>query len=190
MATQNPQGDLERQINQARENLRVVSELREKLEILTEHVESRKEALEEEIEESLHEAIRNGRDSLEKIQENIEPKLEKVIRSKLEEIDVKMKVWKEEGLLAVREELKKETPALTKNVLAELDNIIVEKMKAAQMQLSTNLKEEVRADFEAALKPFKETMNEEIQRTGKLTIFALLLSAVTMAGVGMLLLMR
>ena len=59
------------QIRQAQKNFRTITELKEKLEVLTEHVESRKEALEEEIEENLHEAIGNARDCLERIQENI-----------------------------------------------------------------------------------------------------------------------
>ena len=181
-------GDFDEPIDQAREQLKTLSALREKLELLTEHVESRKEALEEEIEESLHEAIRNSRDSLEKIQENIEPKLEKVIRTKLEEIDIKMKAWKDEGLLAVRDELKQATPGLTKNVLGELDKIIVEKTKAAQLQLGTSLKEDVRADFDTQLQQLRATFDEQMQRSGKLTIFSLLLSAVTLAALGILLL--
>ena len=60
------------QIRRAQENFRTITELSEKLEILTEHVESRKEALEEDIDESLNEAISNARDCLERIQENIE----------------------------------------------------------------------------------------------------------------------
>ncbi len=188
MAVQDPKDDWEGQINQAREHFKVITELRQKLEILIEHVDSRKEALEEEIEESLHEAIRNSRDCLEKIQENVEPKLEKVIREKLAEIDIKMNVWKEEGLLAVREELKKETPAITKTVLAELETIIVEKTKAAQVQLASTLKEEVRPEFDAALAKQRESLGEEISRSGKLTIFSLLLSSLALAAVAMLLL--
>ncbi|MFQ5450830.1 MAG: hypothetical protein ACE5E9_09380, partial [Nitrospinaceae bacterium] len=102
-----PEDYFEKDIHRARENFRTIAELKEKLEMLTEHVDSRKEALEEEIEEKLHEAIKNGRDCLEKIQENIDPKLEKVIRAKLEEIDKKMKAWKEDNAAAVREEIQK-----------------------------------------------------------------------------------
>ena len=47
--------DADEQIRQAQKNFKTITELKQKLEILTEHVESRKEALEEEIEESLHE---------------------------------------------------------------------------------------------------------------------------------------
>ena len=43
-----PPDKFEGEIRQARENFRVITELKEKLDILTEHVESRKEALEEE----------------------------------------------------------------------------------------------------------------------------------------------
>ena len=64
-------------MRQAQQNFKTIADIKDKLEILEEHVDSRKEALEEEIEENLNEAIRNARDCLEKIQENIEPKLEK-----------------------------------------------------------------------------------------------------------------
>ena len=80
----------EEQIRQAQKNFRTITELKEKLEILTEHVESRKEALEEEIEENLHEAIGNARDCLERIQENINPKLESIIRERLDILKKKM----------------------------------------------------------------------------------------------------
>ena len=78
------------QMRQAQVNFKTITDIKDKLEILEEHVESRKEALEEEIEESLNEAIRNARDCLEKIQENIEPKLEKIIRERLDILKVKM----------------------------------------------------------------------------------------------------
>ena len=43
--------DFEGDIKRAQANFRKITELKEKLEILTEHVQSRKEALEEEIED-------------------------------------------------------------------------------------------------------------------------------------------
>ena len=89
--------EFEKELLRAQENLKDIAELKEKLDLLTEHVGSRKEALEEEIEESLHDAIRNARDCLERIQENIDPKLEKIVREKLGEIDTQMKAWKEEN---------------------------------------------------------------------------------------------
>ena len=78
------------QIRQARENFKTITELKEKLTILTEHVDSRKEALEEEIEENINEAIANSRDCLERVQENINPKLESIIRERLDILKIKM----------------------------------------------------------------------------------------------------
>jgi exonuclease VII large subunit len=178
-----PPDNFEGEIRQARENFRVISELKEKLDILTEHVESRKEALEEEIEESLHEAVRNSRDSLEKIQENIDPKLEKVIRAKLEEIDKKMNRWKEDSVLAVKEEIKKESPALTKAILWELDQIIVEKVKQVKDAIMESVSEEVGRQIGDALKKHKEESERNFQRVGKFNIVCLLLSLLALAGV-------
>ena len=177
-----PPDYFEGEIKQARENFRTITELKEKLDILTEHVESRKEALEEEIEESLHEAVRNSRDSLEKIQENIDPKLEKVIRAKLEEIDKKMNRWKEDNVLAVKEALKQETPALTKAVLWELDQIIVEKVKQVKDAIIESVTEEVNRQIGDALKEFKEETDRNFQRVGKFNIACLLLASLALGG--------
>lgn len=177
-----PPDNFEGEIKQARENFRTITELKEKLDILTEHVESRKEALEEEIEESLHEAVRNSRDSLEKIQENIDPKLEKVIRAKLEEIDKKMNRWKEDNVLAVKEALKQETPALTKAILWELDQIIVEKVKQVKDAIMESVTEEVNRQVGDALKEFKEETDRNFQRVGKFNIACLLLASLALGG--------
>lgn len=177
-----PPDNIEGQIRQARENFRVIAELKERLDILTEHVASRKEALEEEIEESLHEAVRNSRDSLEKIQENIDPKLEKVIRAKLEEIDKKMNVWKEDSVLAVKEEIKKESPALTKKTLWELDQIIVEKVKLVKDQVMGSVTEEVKRGIGSALEEFKADSDKNFQRMRMLSIGSLILSVLVLIG--------
>jgi exonuclease VII large subunit len=177
-----PPDNFEGEIKQARENFRTITELKEKLDILTEHVESRKEALEEEIEESLHEAVRNSRDSLEKIQENIDPKLEKVIRAKLEEIDKKMNRWKEDNVLAVKEALKQETPALTKAILWELDQVIVEKVKQVKDAIMGSVTEEVNRQVGDALKEFKEETDRNFQRVGKFNIVCLLLASLALGG--------
>ena len=68
-------------------DFRKISDIQQRLDILIEHVESRKEGLEEEIQEHLHESLANARDSIERIQENIAPKVEKAIHTKIEEID-------------------------------------------------------------------------------------------------------
>lgn len=177
-----PPDNFEGEIRQARENFRIITELRGKLDILTEHVESRKEALEEEIQESLHEAVRNSRDSLEKIQENIGPKLEKVIRAKLEEIDKKMNRWQEDSILAVREEIKKESPALTKAILWELDQIIVEKVKQVKGAIMESVTEEVSRQVGDALKEFKDESEKSFQRVKLLSIGFLVLSVLALGG--------
>ena len=177
-----PPDNFEGEIKQARENFRTITELKEKLDILTEHVESRKEALEEEIEESLHEAVRNSRDSLEKIQENIDPKLEKVIHAKLEEIDKKMNRWKEDNVLAVKEAIKQETPVLTKAVLWELDQIIVEKVKQVKVAIMESVTEEVNRQVGDALKEFNEETDRNFQRVGKFNIACLLLASLALGG--------
>ena len=55
---------------------------------LKEFVETRKTSLEEEIEETLHLAIADAKDSLELIQKNIDPKVEKIIQNKMNNIVV------------------------------------------------------------------------------------------------------
>ena len=80
------------------EEFKKVSKIQQRLDILIEHVESRKEALEEEIQEHLHESLANARDSIERIQENIAPKVEKAIHAKMEEIDRKMRRLNEDSL--------------------------------------------------------------------------------------------
>ena len=67
---------------QAREGYQTVAEIRQRLDILVEHVESRKEALEEEIQEHLHESLANARDSMERIQETSSQKWKKLLELK------------------------------------------------------------------------------------------------------------
>ena len=131
------------QIRRAQENFRTITELSEKLEILTEHVESRKEALEEDIDESLNEAISNARDCLERIQENIEPRLENIIRERLDILKVKMGRFTEEGLDALHKEVDKLTPLLTQKVLEEVDGLVESKLIMARNELSQTVDQKV-----------------------------------------------
>ncbi len=181
-----PPDNFEGEIKQARANFRKITELKEKLDLLTEHVESRKEALEEEIEESLHEAVSHGRDCLEKIQENIEPQLEKVIRTKLEEIDKKMTSWKQESLLAVKEEIKNATPALTKQVLYDLDQVVVEKVKLVKDQVVGSVKEEVGGQIRSALQEMKEDTDKKLHSLRMLVFASIGLGGLAVIGVLML----
>lgn len=177
MATQDSRDNLEGDVRRARENVRAIVELKEKMEILTEHVESRKQALDEEIEEGLHEAIRNARDSQEKIQENIKPKLEKVIQQKLEVIDKKMARLQEDGLEAVRQEIKNATPEMSKKVLWDLDQTIVNKVKLVKGEIIDSLKEEVDRRVKSELEETREKVEKARHRTLILSVAALGLAA-------------
>ena len=149
------------QIRQAQANFKTITDIKDKLEILEEHVESRKEALEEEIEESLNEAIRNARDCLEKIQENIEPKLEKIIRERLDILKVKMDRFTEEGLDALRKEIDKQTPILTQKILEEVDGLVASKLMAARNELSQSIDQKIQAEIKKVL------FNDKIEMENK-----------------------
>ena len=153
--------NIEEQMRQAQENFKTITDIKNKLEILEEHVESRKEALEEEIEENLNEAIRNARDCLEKIQENIEPKLEKIIRERLDILKVKMDRFTEEGLDALRKEIDKQTPILTQKILEEVDGLVASKLMAARNELSQSIDQKIQAEVKKVL------FNEKIEMENK-----------------------
>ena len=175
-----PPKDFENQIKRAQENFRTISDLRQKLDILTEHVESRKGALEEEIEESLHEAIRNAGDSLERIQENIAPKLDKAIAAKLEDIDHRMDRWKKESLEAVRDEIQKESPALSRKVLNDLDGLLAKRLKALKEEMSGEIGKGVEDRIQSSLTEMKNTAGN----LKKLCYLALGLSVLALLAVG------
>ncbi len=141
-----PKEDIEANIKRAENDFERLSSLREKLEILTEHVTGRKEALDEEIEESLHEAIQNGKDCLERIAETIEPKLGTLISERLETVQRKMDRLKEENVDAVQAEIEKATPALLNSLIQQADSMLILKIKTAEEKLKTQLKEELAAE--------------------------------------------
>ena len=151
----------EEQMRQAQENFKTITDIKNKLEILEEHVESRKEALEEEIEENLNEAIRNARDCLEKIQENIEPKLEKIIRERLDILKVKMDRFTEEGLGALHKEIDKQTPILTQKILEEVDGLVGSKLIAARDELSQTINKKIQAEAKKVLSDDKIEMEKK-----------------------------
>ena len=164
------------QMRQAQENFKTINEIKEKLEILEEHVESRKEALEEEIEENLNEAIRNARDCLEKIQENIEPKLEKIIRERLDILKVKMDRFTEEGLDALRKEIDKQTPILTQKILEEVDGLVASKLMAARNELSQSIDQKIQAEIKKVLFNDKIEMENKYVKMRRVCFIALGLS--------------
>ena len=148
------------QIRQAQKNFRTITELKEKLEILTEHVESRKEALEEEIEENLHEAIGNARDCLERIQENINPKLESIIRERLDILKTKMDHFTKEGLDTLHKEIDKQTPILTQKVLGEVDGLVESKLMMARNELSKSVDQKIETAVNAVVSEHKNEIKK------------------------------
>ena len=166
-------------MRQAQENFKAITGIKNKLEILEEHVESRKEALEEEIEESLNEAIRNARDCLEKIQENIEPKLEKIIRERLDILKVKMDRFTEEGLDALRKEIDKQTPILTQKILEEVDGLVASKLMAARNELSQSIDQKIQAEVKKVLSDDKIEMVKKYVKMQRVCFIALGLSLTT-----------
>ena len=176
----NPEFERERQ--QAGQGFRTVSEIRQKLDILAEHVESRKEALEEEIQEHLHESLANARDSMERIEENIAPKVEKAIRTKLEEIDRKMARMNEEGLEAVREELVKATPELTKKILEDLDKVVAVNTRFVKMEILNEIKEELNKTIQSATTPLNDKLEKDLPAIKALAISGLALAGVVLLG--------
>ncbi|CAI2718775.1 Eukaryotic translation initiation factor 3 110 kDa subunit [Nitrospina watsonii] len=135
----------------ARENLRILSELREKTELLSEHVENRKQGLEEEIEESLHEAIRNARDSLEKISENIEPKLQNTIQERLDVLRQQMDDWKYDAREMVKEEIEKKSGAMNQKLLDALDARLQQKVDATLDAVKTAAQDEMKTELVAQI---------------------------------------
>ncbi len=181
-----PRDNFDGDVRRAQENIRMISELREKLEILTEHVESRNGALEEEIEESLHEAIRNARDSLERAMENAEPKMEKLIQAKMDVIDKRMATLKADGLESVREEIKNLTPQMSKKVLYDVDQIIVEKVKLVNGEIINSLNEEIDRRVKTDLAEFKENMEKE-NMSGRIVSYLSFVVACAAMGMALLL---
>ena len=161
------------QMRQAQANFKTITDIKDKLEILEEHVESRKEALEEEIEENLNEAIRNARDCLEKIQENIEPKLEKIIRERLDILKVKMDRFTEEGLGALHKEIDKQTPILTQKILEEVDGLVASKLIAARDELSHSVGQKIQAEVKKTLSNDKMEMEKKYVKLCRVSFIAL-----------------
>jgi len=177
----NPEFEKERQ--RAGEEFQKISEIRQRLDILAEHVESRKEGLEEEIQEYLHESLANARDSMARIEENIAPKVEKAIRTKLGEIDRRMMRMNEDGLEAVRQELVKATPEITKSILEGLDKVVAENTRFVKMEIMNEIKEELNKIVQLAIQPINEKLDNELPTLKSLAISGLVLAGVALLGV-------
>ena len=166
----------------AKETLKILSELKEKTELLSEHVESRRDALEEEIEESLHEAIQNARDSLERIQENIEPKLEKIIQERLDVIRHQIDELKYEARESVRGEIDKMSDALNQKLLGALEGTIRDQVGQGMVELRAKLGDAVRDEVDGSLKDIKETTRDSLAKVQQFVWVSL--GAAVLAGVG------
>lgn len=162
---------------------RKISEIQQRLDILIEHVESRKEALEEEIQEHLHESLANARDSMELIQENIAPKVEKAIHTKMEDIDRKMRRLNEDSLEAVREELKKATPEISEKILEDLDKLVAENTRFVKIEILQEIKEELKKTIATSLTPLNEKLDRELPVAKNSAFLSITLSALALAGV-------
>ncbi|MBI4384433.1 MAG: hypothetical protein HY579_10420 [Nitrospinae bacterium] len=173
-----PEKEFNDAVKQAKHQLKVVSELKEKLEVLSEHVESRKQALEEEIEENLHQALRDARDSLELIRENIDPKLEKIVREKLEEIDRKVANWKNEFRAIVREEMESRSEEFCRNVRSGLEDSVAKKTGELQGVFQKTLKDDIEAGMQSALREFKEGVEKRELENRRWSLVSLGLSLV------------
>jgi actin-like ATPase involved in cell morphogenesis len=164
------------------QEFRKVSEIQQRLDILIEHVESRKEALEEEIQEHLHESLANARDSMELIQENIAPKVEKAIHTKMEDIDRKMRRLNEDSLEAVREELKKATPEISEKILEDLDKLVAENTRFVKIEILQEVKEELKKTIEKSLLPLNEKLDRELPVAKNSAFLAIILSVLALSG--------
>lgn len=179
--------DLNRKMKSAQDDLKVISEIRQKMEALSEYVESRKGALEEEIDEKLHEAVANARDSLELIQENLEPKTEKFIQEKLKELDAKLSNWKSDFRLTAREEIRKESDSIVKKVLHELEAVMESKYGVIKRDMLMTLRGEVEGQVKSSLEDFKKNTREELKKARLISYIALGLSIlVSVAVLGLL----
>ena len=165
------------------EEFKKVSKIQQRLDILIEHVESRKEALEEEIQEHLHESLANARDSIERIQENIAPKVEKAIHAKMEEIDRKMRRLNEDSLESVREEIQKATPELSQRILEDLDQVIAENTRFVKMEILTEVKKDLKNTIQNSLTPVQEKIDQELHTTKIRILIAIGLAALALSGI-------
>ena len=172
----------------ARETLKVLSELKEKTELLSEHVESRKDALEEEIEESLHEAIQNARDSLERIQENIEPKLEKIIQERLDVIRHQMDELKYEARESLRSEIDKLSDTLNQKLLGALETTVRDQVSQGMVELRAKVGDAVKDEVAGSLKDIRETTRDGLAKVQQLVWISLGVAVLAIVGVVFLLL--
>ena len=104
----------------------------------------------------------NARDSIERIQENIAPKVEKAIHAKMEEIDRKMRRLNEDGLESVREELQNATPEISQKILEDLDKVIAENIRFVKMEILAEVKKDLQKTIQSTLTPLQEKIDQRL----------------------------
>tara|TARA_B100000686_G_scaffold344922_1_gene428474 strand:+ start:91 stop:597 length:507 start_codon:yes stop_codon:yes gene_type:complete len=151
-------------------------EVEKELNKLRSHIEIRKASLEDEIEETIHQALADARDSLELIRENIDPKVDKIIQDKMRLLDNKMENWKKDFRLAAKEEVQSSSADLSKKTLDCLDHVIEEKIVTLKDNLRNLIEEEVKLAFTPKFNQLKENVSSLKNKT----LIALGVSAFTL----------
>ena len=155
------------------------SQAKEEFGKLKDYIENRKALLEEEIEETIHQALADAKDSLELIRENIDPKVDKIVRDKMEFIDNKMENWKKDFRLAAHEEVRAGADNLSQKTLDGLDGVVEEKINALKEDLRKLVLEEVKT----AVAPGFRQMEETTADLKNKALIALAVSALALIGV-------
>ena len=110
---------------------------------------------------------------MEKIQENIEPKLEKIIRERLDILKVKMDRFTDEGLDALHKEIDKQTPILTQKILEEVDGLVASKLIAARDELSQSINKKIQAEAKKVLSNDQIEMGKKYTKLCRVCFIAL-----------------
>ena len=132
---------------------------------LKEYIDSRKVSLEEEIEGTIHQALADAKDSLELIRENIDPKVDKIVRNKMDLIDNKMENWKKDFRFAAQEEVQAGEDDLLKKILNELNTVVDEKISILKDDLRKLIQEEVKTVVAPKLEGIEAIVAEQKNKT-------------------------
>ena len=152
-------------------------ELEEELKEFKSYIENRRALLEDEIEENIHQAIADAKDSLELIRENIDPKVDKIIQNKMELIDNKMENWKKDFRMVAKEEVHVNSDSLLKKTIDELETLVSEKVNS----LKDDLKNSVESEFISTVSPRLKKMEENISDFRNKILIALCISGTLLA---------
>ena len=134
-------------------------EAEKELNKLRNHIETRKASLEDEIEETIYQALADAKDSLELIRENIDPKVDKIIQDKMQLLDNKIENWKKDFRLAAKEEVQSSSADLSKKTLDCLDDVIEERIVALKDDLRNLIGEEIKLAFTPKLNQLQENVS-------------------------------